>query len=66
MTSVGSRSDLRDTSRVLFVPSGETVMSSVLSGGGVGSVCNAEKGEQSGEESETVGEHFECVYGDWS
>jgi hypothetical protein len=34
----------------------------VVSGGGVSSVCYAEKGKQSSEESETVGEHFECVF----
>jgi hypothetical protein len=61
MTSVGTRSDLRDTSRVWLVTGGETVVSSVVSGGRVGSVCDTEEGKQSGEESETVGEHFECV-----
>jgi len=61
MTSVSSRRDLRDTSRGCLVPGGETVMSSVLSGSGVSSVCDAKKGEKGGEEGKTVGEHFECV-----
>jgi hypothetical protein len=35
-------------------------MSSVMSGSSVGCVGDSEKGEEGGDDGETVGEHFEC------
>jgi hypothetical protein len=61
MTSVGSRSDLRNTSGRRFITRSECVVSSVMFWCGVGGISDAEEGKKGGEESKTVGEHFECL-----
>ena len=60
MTSVGSRSDLRNTSGGRFITRSECVVSSMVFWGGVSGIGDAEEGEKGGEEGKTVGEHFEC------